>query len=249
MSQMKWLPVIMITALVGLTANAEPSRTFYSLENQFPRWEQLEVGLTAEVSEQSIGRSDVDVTETSVYARYGLLDDLAVFVDIPILEVDPDFGDSETGLGDIELGFQLRAYEDIFEYPYFLPYVTMSLPTGDEDDGLGAGDPVYRGGISYGSTIHDWIDWVLDVSYQINPDDNNQLIVGHSYVWNLSDSFAILTEFLYREAELDLLDDDFLISGGFNYNWTRDLEMAVSVAGGLEGPTDLEGKARISYSF
>lgn len=251
MSQMKWLPVILITTLLVSPTQAEPNRTFYSLENQLPRWEQLELGTNFETYERAIGPQEITYSEVSVYARYGLLDNLAVTFEVPAVNIDADPGETETGLGDVELGFQLRAYEDIFGYPYVVPYVNISFPTGDEDKGLGDGEVNFVGGISYGSRINDWIDWVLDVSYNVNSDEENQLRVGHSYVWNLSDDFAILTEVAYREVQQLTFggdDDEYLLAGGFNYNWTRDLEMGVSVAVG-SGQTDVEVKARLSYSF
>lgn len=249
MSKHKWLPVTMMTALIATIVGAESNRTFYSLENRLPRWEQLEVGVEYHGSTLETGPFDVDTSEATVYGRYGLLDDLAVRVDLPYVQNDPDFGDSESGIGDMDLQFQLRTYEDIFGYPYFIPYVTVTLPTGDEDKGLGAGDATVTVGISYGSTINDWIDWVLDVSYRINSDLENQIIVGHSYVWNVSDDFGLLTEFYFEQAELDVLDDTAIVSAGFSYEWTQSLDIGLSFGYGVEGPTEAEGQFRVAYNF
>lgn len=249
MSQMKWPPLILLTALLTPMVQAEPSRPFYSLENQLPRWEQLEVGVGYSLNESDFGNTKVDTSVASVYARYGLLDNLAMVASVPFVQFDPSGSDSESGLGDVELGFQLRAYEDIFGYPYFIPYINVSFPTGDEDKGLGSGDASFTGGISYGSKINNWIDWVLDVGYTVNSDIDNQIRVGHSYIWNVSEDFALITEVRYEQAAFDFLDDDVLLSGGFSYNWTPELQMAVSVAAGAQGATDVEGYARLSYSF
>jgi len=248
MSQLKWLPVILITALITVPVQAEPVRTFFSLENQLPRWEQYEVGLTFNTFDQERGAQDTTFSETSVYARYGLLDDLAVVLEVPFLQIDPTPGNEESGLGDVELGFQLRAYEDIFGYPYFIPYVHVSFPTGDEDKNLGKGDVAITGGISYGSRINDLIDWVIDVSYEVNSDDDNILMVGHSYIWNVSDEFAILTEAAFVQSESDFVEDEYLIGGGINYNWTPELEMGLLVSVGSED-TESELDLRVSYSF
>jgi hypothetical protein len=248
MSHLKWLPVILLTALLTQTVQAEPSRTFYSLENQFPRWEQLEVGMDVSATEREVGFQDISYREVAVYARYGVFDNLAVALDLPFAQVDPDLSDTESGLGDMELRLQLRAYEDIFGYPFFIPYVNFSFPTGDEDKGLGDGDVAFTGGFSFGSKINDWIDWVIDLSYKVNSEDDNQFIVGHSYVWNISDDFALLTEVAFRQSELESLDDEVILAGGFNYNWNQNFEMGISVGVGSED-TSAEVKARISYSF
>jgi hypothetical protein len=248
MSQLKWLPAILTTLLLVSTAQAEPIRTFYSIENQFPRWEQWEVGFDFTNTEREVGFSETTYREASIYARYGILDDFAVALSLPFAQFDPDMGSSESGPGDVELGFQLRTYEDIFGYPYFIPYLNISFPTGDDDKGLGAGDVALTGGMAFGSKIHDWIDWSLDLSYKINAEDDNQFVVGHSYVWNVSEEFGILTEVAFRQAENDLEDDEFIFAGGFNYNWSRDFEMGISVAFGSDN-TDAEVNARVSYSF
>jgi len=248
MSQLKWLPVILITVLIASPLKAEPIRTFFSVENQFPRWEQLEVGLEFNNIEQEVGFQDITYRETSLYARYGLLDNFAVLLDIPVAQSDVSPGDSETGIGDVGLGFQLRTYEDIFGYPYFIPYVTVTFPTGDEDKNLGQGDVALIGGISFGSTINDWIDWVIDLGYRVNSDEDNQVLIGHSYVWNVSDEFAILTEVAYRQEIEDMLDNEFLFGAGINYNWTPNVEMGLLASTGSES-TESELNLRVSYSF
>ncbi|MGA0333049.1 MAG: transporter [Kiritimatiellia bacterium] len=232
------------------TAFADAQRTNFTIENQFPRWEQLEVGATYEGREIDEKEFLVNDTSTaSIYLRYGILDNLAVKLDVPYETIDFPGGRSESGLGDLEVEFQLRTYEDIFGYPYFIPHVSFTVPTGDEDKGLGADGTVVTLGMAFGSTINDWIHWVLDVSYITHPDTDDYLKVGHSYVWSISDEFALVTELLYQEAVIEGVDSELLITGGFTYDWTESIQMDLSVGGGLTGPTDIYGQAKLSYSF
>jgi len=249
MSHSKWLYPFLILGLCPLGASAEPQRALFSHENNFPRWEQFEAGVEFNMAELEASVGMVDVWDATPYIRYGLLDNLAARVDVPYRNVDPDFGDSESGLGDVEVELQLLAYEDIFGYPYYIPYVNVSLPTGDEDKGLGEDDVVVTPGMAYGGRIRDWIGWVIDVGYRINPDRDNQFLVSHSYLWDISEDFTLLTEVRYEEESEGDEDSKFLLTGGFSYNWSRKLQMAVHAGSGISGETDVLGQVRFTYSF
>ena len=249
MSQSKWLPTILLSALMTSVVFADANRTFFTQENQFPRWEQLEVGVDFNRTETDNDFIETETSSTSLYLRYGLLDDLAVQANIPFNTYDADGSDSEAGLGDVSVELQLRAYEDIFGYPYFIPYFQIYFPTGSESKNLGSGDVTLQGGLAFGSKINDWISWSFDFGYRSNNDEDNQVIVGHSYVWEISEQFGLLTEVLYEQAVDSSSDDNVLLGGGFTYDWTPDLQMDIFVAGGMEGTTDVEANARVSYSF
>ncbi len=249
MPQSKRLIFIALSTLLVAATYADPQRTLFTYENSFPRWEQFEAG----VGYQQIDFDDdafnaADVSLAYAYVRYGILDNLAVQLDVPYVEVDPKNGSSESGLGDLVVEFQLRTYEDIFGYPYFIPHVSFTLPTGDEDKGLGEDGTVVTAGMSLGTQMYDWLGWVLDVSYRVNPDEENRLLVGNSYVWDVSEKFTLLVEVGY-EAETDDVDDLFMVTGGMAYDWSKDLQMAVHVGTGLSDDLDSSFDARISYNF
>lgn len=249
MSHVKRLLPVLLSGIFLTTLYADSQRTLFSVENQFPRWEQFEVGAYYQGSQADNETFYPDVAVSGVFLRYGILDNLAVLLDIPYVGFDYPNGSEESGLGDMTLEFQLRTYEDIFGYPYFIPHVSFSLPTGDEDKGLGADGTTVVVGISYGSTINDWIDWVLDFSYRINPDYEDQMLLANSYIWNLSDDFALVTELLYEEAVVDGDDSTVLVAAGFSYDWTDSLQLDVHVGGGMTGPDDVIGQAKLSYTF
>ncbi|MDF3130683.1 transporter [Kiritimatiellaeota bacterium B1221] len=230
--------------------HADSQRTNFTVENQFPRWEQFEVGLSYEGSEADTDSTFTpDSGRTTAFVRYGILDNLAVKLDIPYVNYELPNGISNDGIGDMEVEFQLLTYEDIFGYPYFIPHASFSIPTGDEDEGLGQDGIVVTFGVAYGSTINDWIDWVLDATYVVNPDVNDQILVANSYVWNISEEFGLVTEIMYREAIIEGEDSTVIATGGFTYDWTESLQLDISVGGGLTGPTDAYGKAGLSYTF
>ena len=250
MSQLKRLMPLIFTGMFLSTVNAEPQRTNFTVENKFPLWEQFEMG----AGYTGIGMDDdsfiaQDRGRAYGYVRYGILDNLAVQLDIPYENVDLPAGGSESGLGDLDVEFQLRTYEDIFGYPYFIPHVSFTIPTGDEDKGLGVDGVAVKFGLSYGSTINDWIDWVLDASYVVIPDQNDQIELANSYVWNISDVFGLVTEVFYSDSIEDSDDSEVIITGGITYEWTESIQMDLSVGGGLTGPVDVYGQGSVSYTF
>lgn len=250
MSHSKLFLLLLPLLMIGAASHAETQRPLYTLENKFPRWGQFESGFTYDSVNREDDSFQPDLQVFSPYLRYGLMENLAVRVDVPLVNADPAIGGSETGLGDVEIELQLRTWQDIFDYPYFIPHVSVTLPTGDEDKGLGKEDATVEAGIAYGDKlVIDELNWVLDVSYRVDPDQDNTLIVGHSYIWDVSEKFALLTEILYEEDIEGDADSLVLLSGGFSYNWTEDLQMGVHAGGGLSGDTESTAQVRFSYSF
>lgn len=245
------LPLLLLALFTCVAAaRAETQRPLFTLENKFPRWEQFEAGLTYTAFERDDASVKPDLQTVSPYLRYGLLENLAVRVDVPVVNADPAFGGSESGFGDIKVELQLRTWEDIFGYPYFIPHVSVTLPTGDEDDGLGNDDSIVEVGMSYGDKlVVDDFSWILDVSYRIDPNADDYLIVGNSYIYDFSDKFALVGELLYEENIEGDSDSLVIVSGGFSYNWTKALQMGIHAGGGLTGDTDAMAQVRFSYSF
>lgn len=249
MSHTKFLLALLPIGLFLSTARAESMRPLFSLENAFPRWEQFETGLSYTAIERENGFIQDDRQTAAAWVRYGVLENLAAVVEVPYVNLDPSPADSESGFGDISVEFQLRTWEDIFGYPYFIPYIRATLPSGDDDKGLGAGDSVVTAGIAYGDNITDELEWVLDFSYRVNPDVDNQLIVANSYIYNVSERFALLVEFLYEEEIENDQESLVVASGGFSYDWTRQLRMGIHIGGGVTGPVDVWSEFKVTYSF
>lgn len=250
MTHSKWLVAALSSLIVSTTVTAEPQKTVFTEENNFPDWEQFETGVVVRYQEFADVFNGGEVTETVPYVRYGLTRDISLQVGIPYVDVQPDFGSSESGLGDVELKVLLRAHQDLFGYPYFIPHLAVTLPTGSESKGLGAGDPVVTAGISYGDKMYDFISWVWDVSYRINPNSDNQFMLSASVIWHVSEDFAFLAEARYTDkADTNSDDNSILGLGGMVYNFTDELQMGVHLGTGFTDDTDALAQFRLSYSF
>lgn len=94
--------------------------------------------------------NDIDVVEVLTDINYGINEWLVAEMELPILSLDPDDGDEETGLGDVRL--ELKGTLPYDGIPFTLAVgALLDLPTGDDDDGLGRGEV---GAGLYGAASH-----------------------------------------------------------------------------------------------
>lgn len=172
MSMKKLMAGLMVLALGATMASATPMRTTMTLENAMPEQFMPEIGVDVfgyALSDlpHGIDGFDVDVWEWDINARLGLLDSLALTLEVPFISWDADtaiplrdgkgFSDGEAGLGHVALGLQWRPWEDIFDYVWIIPHAQLFFPTGDKDKYLGTGDVDAKLGVSVGTTVED--DW------------------------------------------------------------------------------------------
>lgn len=71
---------------------------------------------------------------------YGLTDNLDIGLGVPFLFLRPDGGSNEEGISDLELCLKCRFLEEGECCPSLALVGFVTLPTGDEDRGLGAGN-------------------------------------------------------------------------------------------------------------
>ncbi|MGA1192915.1 MAG: transporter [Kiritimatiellia bacterium] len=175
-----------------------PMRTTLTRENKYP---------DAGKGDGTIGfrrEADDNLTETgiSIFEASGRLSvghNLTLGASVPFVDTDRS-GDDEMGIGDIKLHADLLAFQDIFRFPFIIPYLEVALPTGDEDKGLGTGETVITAGISIGTKVYDALTYVIDAAYHV---DGAQDFMGDaadiyslsgSLLWDISDRFAVLAE-------------------------------------------------------
>ena len=71
---------------------------------------------------------------------FGILPRLEGRVELPLLLVEPEGEKSRAGVGDILLGGKLRVLDEKETVPALLGALTLRLPTGDDERGLGSED-------------------------------------------------------------------------------------------------------------
>ncbi len=247
--------ILMVSAIasaaLSMSVKAEESRAFLTTENKFPELGQLEMSYQLENNKYDA----FDFSSHSLVARYGLIENLTTRLAVPFAMYDPDEGDSTSGLGDIKLGFDLLAYEDIFRYPYVIPHVELGFPTGDEDDNLGGGEVSYGGGISVGTVVYDCLHYVVDATYIADADTHagvtdDAASASLSIIWDVSERFSVMGEgrlVNYNDAD----DTASMVGGGISYAWTENLGSSIY---GASWPDSVYGEdqtlmLKVNYTF
>lgn len=260
MSLQKLLWAAMALCVTSSVALADPMRTVFTKENKFPGAMGAELSLGGGGSSYESDLLDDDATSYFVApgARFGLTDRVTVLAEVPYNGYS--VGDlDEDGLGDIALGTEFLFFEDIFEYAWIIPHATVALPTGDEDEGLGAGEAQGRLGISIGTTVNDVVHFAVDGSYTINgaesddllSDERDGLLTGAlSIVWDLDDKSSVLGEAQVRDDAIEE-DDSVAYRGhlGMAYKINKHFSL-MAYGGGSSGLyEDFYGMGRLVYSF
>ena len=248
---MKKLMLGVVMVAVAVAAQAEPIRTLLTKENQLPEKGQTELGLFANTQQydNNAGYSEIP------YVRYGLFGNLAAYAFVPYNETryKNGFGLNQNGFGDMGIGFELLAYEDIFKFPYVLPHLEFRFPTGDKDKGYSAGDVSILGGVTVGTKTWECVNWAVDVTGEhLTTNDPglkaDTIVVSGSIVWDLDEQFSVV-------AEVNGSDQDYpaghplTYEGGMVYKPIESLMVGVYGGRTIHTGEDWNGTVKIAYSF
>ena len=253
--------LIAITAFfafaLGLTA--EPMRTHLTKEKKLPKQFHFDTGLFYQYSDLGIDTGvpgvviDGDVTEITPYARFGITDALAVRAYVPFVSSDIS-NESNSGLGDVGVDLELMAWEDIFGYPWIMPYLSWVSSTGNEEKNLGTGDSSWTVGAAIGTTTFEKFIWILDAGYEFNSDYDNRASVGMGLIWELSEEFALVGEIGWTEyskflQQADLSSSPVLWELGFNYKISEMWDFSIWGGQETDGIRDAVAGGRVSAQF
>lgn len=252
----KCLILVGVVLLVASASRAEPMRTLLCKENKLPGAQKLELGMVAQYTE--ISEDNVlflgggDEYWATPYVRYGALENLALFANVPYGQIEPNLGESESGLGDVSVGFELVGYQDVLGYPWVMPHLAVSLDTGDEETGLGSGNTVVTPGVSIGTTVENIFHWVLDARYAFNNSDENGGNVASiqgAFIWDLSQQFSLLVEGRGSDDNRWGQGHPAWFQAGMTYKATENLMFGVYGGGGQNTREDTFASLKVAYTF
>jgi hypothetical protein len=230
----------------------QPSRqrTEFTKENWFPNKELWEfgaklrsVGFSFDEATRSFG---FDRHQLIAYARYGLTHDLSLDVAVPVGIAEPDVGSSASGLGNLEVGLQLRAHQTVTDYPFIIPHAELILETADDglmDDGR---DGV-NFGVSVGTRSNDILTWVADLGYAVRGDGKNSIQASASLIVEVNERFSFIGE--TRVSDEDESNVQLRLLGGLVYEWNRSLQFSLYGGGALNSVEDVVTIFKTSYAF
>jgi hypothetical protein len=248
----KWILAAMVS-LVAASVYGEAIRPLLTKENKFPDKYGLEIGAVGQFKQLNEKEKDRD-RETDVwwgipYVRYGVADYFAVFGKVPYGSIRPETGSDEEGIGDVSVGFELRAYEDIFTYPFVIPHAEVFFDTGDDEKGLGEGETHAMGGIAVGTVVEETVQFVGDLRYEVFDNKDNVASLAVSVLWDLNEKFAVLGEMKAADEEVDDHSYTMFFQGGLCYKVTEALDVNVYGGAGKNTDEDVVASMKISYSF
>ncbi len=251
----KYVALLVFAAVVNMTG-AEMNRPQFSKENKFPDYLKPEVGLRIEYHEiqdtqEEYTLSDANLWSLNLFGRMGVYENLTLTANLPFNSLEPDEADTENGLGDIGIGLELRAFEDVFGYPYIIPHCTYTFDTGDENKGLGGGVTTFRLGVSIGTVVEDVVHFIGDVSYDILKAEENSVVLGFSTIYDLSEQFSLVVEGRMKERHDPNNQDDwaYYAGGGMVYKMNEKLTMGLYGNGATQADEDLFVTLKTSYDF
>lgn len=235
---------LMWVALMGLsfagTSMGIPMRTDLTRENRLPDVREIEASVYGRYQEltdnvQDYTDNDVALGTAELRLKYGVNRDFALIGALPGVTSEVGSADAEAGLGDIRLGFELRAFEEPYDAPYVMPYFEVALPTGDDAKGLGTGEVTGIGGLAFGTEVWEFVRMGADVGGIFNS-DNSSLRVGGHIIWELSPKFSMLSEIVFQDMPGESNRNELLITGGMAYR-PHDL-WQISLNGGITADGD-----------
>jgi hypothetical protein len=169
---------------------------------------------------------------------------------VPLQVVSSDVKGTQTGFNDLALGMDLLAYEYTYKYPWVIPYIEVTFPTGSDRNhmGLGKVDPIF--GIAVGTTTFDVYHWVLDGRYDANAISDGRFEGAASFVWDLSDQFSFLAEAKVMEKSPGSTKDvPVYFNGGFAYKPVEELSVNLYAGTSVNAEENGRGSVKIAYNF
>jgi len=251
----KALVTILVMSVVAGAAYGKQMRTLYTKENRLPEKHQLELGAKGFYrefpEEYTNDPNSKDEYSGIPYLRFALFESFAVYGEFPVMYIDPRGGNSEFGPGDFAFGAELVAWEDIFGYPYIIPHAEVTVPSGDEDKGMGAGTTLFSFGVSAGQVVEDVVHFIADATYTIYRTEENIARFSGSIIWDVSEIFSIHGEVQVTDEQQTEDDSNHpvYIVGGMSYEPLENLGMTVYGGGASDADADVIAGFKVSWSF
>lgn len=160
-------------------------------------------------------------------------------------------GSSANGIGDTQISYRYQALMESDRLPAFAPRLSLNLPSGDDDRGLGDGRVGYQLNLPFSKVIADRWSVHFNASATWTPAQRGQDLVsyqiGGSAIYALSSEFHLMLEAVgswdeeHAERVGTLREFSAIIAPGFRYafNLSDDSQVVLGAA----TPIGLTGSA------
>ena len=171
----------------------------------------------------------------SLVSVYGLLDNMALCVELPFDVMDPDDGDTEGGFSDMALAVKTLLLPEGERLPSFSVKTMVKLPTGDEDKGLGSGETdttlmMVTSKTIGCATLHGNIGY----TFVGGDSDSDNIVYGVALEYSATPKLALVGE-AFMETENDFDKETHTVSPlvGLRYHLTEKITLDTAFSMGI----------------
>lgn len=152
-----------------------------------------EINLTTSI-ERTIDETELEAPLFDI--NYGPRDNDQIKVEFAVLSVGPDDENDEWGLSDVSIGYKYRFFENGPAGLEISTYPQVSLPTGDEDRGLGSGHTELWLPIQWQTDFGEsgWINPQIGYNVVFGDNSSNSFRYGLAAGWEASEKLELMGE-------------------------------------------------------
>jgi hypothetical protein len=216
---------------------------------------KFQLELNSEFSHEDEDGATEDAFEFASIFSYGLTDSVDVVLGIPYQFIrlkEDGQKHSENGLSDISLELKWRFHEK--DGLSFALKPGMTLPTGDDDKGLGAGKATYSAFFITTKEIAPWA-FHLNLGYIRNENKaDERKNLWHASVaagYGITEKLTLVGNIGFeRNADRNVNTNPAFVLGGLVYSISENLDIDFGVKGGLNKPeADYSVLAGLAWRF
>ncbi len=216
---------------------------------------KFQIELNSEFSHEAEDDATEDAFEFSSVFSYGLSDTIDIVVGMPYQHIslkENGQKDTEGGISDISLELKWRFYEKESLSLALKPGIT--LPTGDDEKGLGAGKPTYSTFFIASKEFEPWA-FHLNLGYIRNENKADE----RKNLWHASiatqveavkDLSIVANIGIERNADKTVNTHPAFVLGGVIYSISENLDIDLGLKAGINRPeTDYSILAGMAWRF
>jgi hypothetical protein len=210
---------------------------FSTDDPETPEYRHWEFYIASQYAKDDEGKSG---TAPHFELNYAALPDVMLHTIVPLAWNKPNDESSKYGLGDVELGVKYRFIHESDMIPQVGTFPTLTLPTGDEDRGLGEGRAKLFLPLWFQKSWGPWSSYAGG-GYWINPGDNrkNYWFTGWQVQREFSELLAVGAEIFYVTADTEDGGDSSGFNVGAIINLAEAHHLLFSIGEDIHGSNDL----------
>jgi len=210
--------------------------------------------LQVEVTGETHHLSDGSETDLGLSLTTGIVPHLDIALNAGYVILAPDGGSSENGIGDLELALKWNFLEEKENVPGLALKLGGTIPTGDEDKGLGSGGYALAAMLIAGKTLGN-VEIYLNLGYAridktAEGDKPNLFAASLAGKWEMIEALALVGEILYATPGADGEDPPVAMTAGLVWEIADNFSIDIGGRVGLtETAPDWSVLAGINYTF